>query len=146
LSGPKLDHLLDKTGASQVAVEHSANSLLVEQLALLEADNRHVIYQADSGDSAWTKRSVRQADHILLVGRGSANPEPAAIERSVQDTAAESRGTHTTLVLLTMGRGCLPEPRNGWRRGTWTDTSTCGWMAKRITGVWLACSRAMPWV
>jgi predicted acylesterase/phospholipase RssA len=114
LSGPKLDQLLDKTGASQVTVEHSANSLLVEQLALLEADNRHVIYQADAGDSAWTKRSVRQADHILLVGRGSANPELAAIERSVQDTAAESRATHTTLVLLHQDGSRLPSGTKKW--------------------------------
>ncbi len=114
LSGPKLDNLPGKRGASQVTADDSANSLVVEQLALLEADNRHVIYQTDSGDSAWTRRSVRQADHILLVGRGSADPQPGAIERSVQDTVAESRSTHTSLVLLHEDGSRLPSGTRKW--------------------------------
>jgi CRP-like cAMP-binding protein/predicted acylesterase/phospholipase RssA len=114
LNGSKLDDLLGKPGASQVTAEHSANSLVVEQLALLEADNRHVIYQTDSGDSAWTRRSVRQADHILLVGRGSADPQPAAIERSVRDTVAESRSTHTSLVLLHENGSRRPSGTRKW--------------------------------
>jgi NTE family protein/lysophospholipid hydrolase len=113
LSAPKLDALLGKSGASQVTADDSANSLVVEQLALLEADNQHVIYQTDSEDSAWTRRSVRQADHILLVGHGSADPQPGAIERSVQDAVA-SRSTRSSLVLLYPDGSRRPSGTKRW--------------------------------
>lgn len=100
LSSAKMDDLLGKAGAAQVTEDDSANSLVVEQLGILEVDNRHVLYQTDADDSAWTRRSVRQADHILLLGRGSANPERTAIERLLERTAAAQHGTHMSLVLL----------------------------------------------
>lgn len=114
LSGAKLDDLLGKQGASQVAAEDSADSLVVEQLALLEADNRHVIYQADGSNSAWTSRSVRQADHVILVGRGSADPQPGEVERSVLGAIAEGRRTHTTLVLLHKDGSQRPSGTRKW--------------------------------
>src|SRR5262249_46950785 len=100
LSSAKMDDLLGKAGAAQVTEDDSANSLVVEQLGILEVDNRHVLYQTDADDSAWTRRSVRQADHILLLGRGSATPERTAIERLLERTAAAQHGTHMSLVLL----------------------------------------------
>ena len=114
LNGVKLDQLLGRPGASQVTAEDSADSLLVEQLALLEADHRHVIYQTDPDDSAWTRRSVRQADHILLVGRGAADPQPGAIERSVRDAVTDSRSTHSSLVLLHQDGSRMPSGTKRW--------------------------------
>ena len=121
LTGPKLDDLLGRRGASQVAADDSANSLVVEQLALVEANNRHVVYQADLGDSPWTIRTVRQADHMLLVGRASADAQPGGIERSVLGAIAESRYAHTSLVLL---------HKDGSRR----PTGTRQWLDARRVG------------
>ena len=117
LNGAKLDALLGKSGASQVAEDDSANSLVVEQLGLVEADNRHVIYQTDPGHSAWTRRSIRHADHLLLVGRGPAGSSLSAIEASVHRAAAP-HSTHTSLVLL-------------HRDGSVRPTGTRAWLAAR---------------
>lgn len=114
LTGPKLDDLLGRRGASQVAADDSANSLVVEQLALVESENRHVVYQADAGGSPWTIRSVRQADHVLLVGRAAADPQPGAIERSTLDAIAQSRRTHTSLVLLHSDGSRVPSGTRKW--------------------------------
>jgi predicted acylesterase/phospholipase RssA len=53
-------------------------------LDVLEANHRAVVYQADSDLSGWTKRCIRQADLILVVGRANVAIPDAAL-RSMRD-------------------------------------------------------------
>ncbi|XP_055336510.1 patatin-like phospholipase domain-containing protein 7 isoform X2 [Paramacrobiotus metropolitanus] len=56
------------------ALEPVSEARLSAWLAQSEAENRIVLYQCDHSLSLWTKRSLRQADCILLVGMGDRCP------------------------------------------------------------------------
>ena len=58
------DHPEDKSSRNAVEVQ------LVNWLDELESNYRYLLYEADSGLTPWTLRSLRQADHILFVGHG----------------------------------------------------------------------------
>ncbi len=74
---------------------------------LLEQENSHsvIVYEADPQWSAWTRRAVRHADHVLFVGDARADPEPAALERRVQAEWDVGRVPRRSLVLVQPGGG-----------------------------------------
>lgn len=69
---------------------------------LLEQENAHavVVYEADPTWSAWTRRAVRHADHVLYVGDARADPKPGAFERRLDDVWQHARVPRRSLVLL----------------------------------------------
>ena len=62
-----------------------------------EEKNRFVVYIADDNLSAWTRKAVRQADLILLVGQAGSDPGINEVERFVDDHHTEDQ---KRLVLL----------------------------------------------
>jgi len=70
------------------------NGSLVAKLHRLEVDNRFVLYVGDEDASEWSKRCVRQADLVLLVGHGDGRPDLAGAEQALRDDV------QTELVLL----------------------------------------------
>ncbi len=58
-----------------IGVEAAGSPLIALQRA--EAESAFVVYRADTADAEWTRRCLRQADVLLLVGRIAA-PVPAA--------------------------------------------------------------------
>lgn len=114
LSGARFDELVGTEGASQMTADDCSDSLIVERLAMVEASNRYVIYQADGADSAWTRRCARQADHVLLVGMGNGAPQCGEVERAVQTAVAATPGTHASLVLLHADGSRRPSGTRRW--------------------------------
>ncbi|HEX6015660.1 MAG TPA: cyclic nucleotide-binding and patatin-like phospholipase domain-containing protein, partial [Geminicoccaceae bacterium] len=61
-----------------------ADSGSSERLDALEGTHDLVLYLAEPGPSPWTRLCLRQADHVLLLGRASPGggpaPEPAVLE------------------------------------------------------------------
>ncbi len=49
-------------------------------LNALEHDHDMVLYRSEAGDDEWTRRCLRQADVVLLVGDGTRSPGPAPVE------------------------------------------------------------------
>jgi NTE family protein len=54
-------------------------------LNALEHDHQLVLYLATADDDEWTRRCLRQADVVLLVGDGTRPPAPAPVERVLAD-------------------------------------------------------------
>jgi predicted acylesterase/phospholipase RssA len=60
-----------------------ADIRLPSWLAEQEEAHRFVVYQADPLATAWSALAVRQADRVLVVGRGSGDPSPTAAEQAL---------------------------------------------------------------
>jgi predicted acylesterase/phospholipase RssA/CRP-like cAMP-binding protein len=73
---------------------------LTGRLDALEIGQRAVVYQAAAELTPWTKRCVRQADLILLVGRAEAIPPNPALEQLQNYFASCAITARIELVLL----------------------------------------------
>ena len=60
--------------------ETLANSAVIAYLTQLEETNKVVVYQCDPFASDWTRRCIRQADVILLVGNAGDSPDVGQLE------------------------------------------------------------------
>ena len=113
LCSRRLDGMVGMGGAAQMAEDNPQNCRLAAWLDDQEARCRFVVYEADASVSAWTMRCVRQADQVLIVGEGGADPAPGAAEETVcaRDDAAAVR---RTLVLLHPDGSRLPTGTRRW--------------------------------
>lgn len=83
--------------AAESALEEAAETLvadtyddrLVSWVSEQEARYRFSIYEAEPELNAWTKRCLRQADRIVLVGRSSHQPALSAVEREAAEIDRE---------------------------------------------------------
>lgn len=57
--------------------------ILIEWLNQQEQDYRYVVYETDVAFTPWTKRSLRQADKILLIAHENQNDALNAIEKDI---------------------------------------------------------------
>lgn len=120
-------------GAAQTSPEDRRNAEIVSWLNELESRYKYVVYEGEPAVSQWSRRCIRQADRILLIGRAGASPEPVAYETAL--LAGEIRA-HTT------GQQDQPERQaaeHGSRielvllhnAGAATASKTAAWLAAR---------------
>jgi predicted acylesterase/phospholipase RssA len=95
LNSQRLDDELP-TAAAQTEFDAPENSTMVAWLSEQEMRYRFVIYQSDATPSAWTRRCIRQADHILLVGWADSEPALSEIELHMRNMS----NARQSLVLL----------------------------------------------
>lgn len=113
-------HILDERlwkGASDVALGDPAAAAVVQWLAEQEEAADYVLYEADSRRDAWVDRCLRQADHILLVGRSQAVPPPAKSARWFRLMGLASPSVRRDLVLL-HDSAEAPRGSAAWRAAT----------------------------
>jgi predicted acylesterase/phospholipase RssA len=99
LTSGVVDAALGRAAAAQAFDRDGSSARLVEWLAEQELEHRFVLYQSDADASPWTERSIRQADHLVIVADAAADPAPGEIETHL---LGGRDGTHPrpTLVLL----------------------------------------------
>lgn len=66
---------------SSVSEDRAVEAKLTAHLDALEGSHRAVVYQADADLTPWTKRSIRQADLILVVGRANGSTPEEGLRR-----------------------------------------------------------------
>ncbi|MBT8212844.1 MAG: patatin-like phospholipase family protein, partial [Acidimicrobiia bacterium] len=71
-----------------VIAEAAGGSALPAPLHTVEAGHDLVVYLGNPDDEEWTRRCIRQADRVLLVADGSADPGRRPIERLLGETDA----------------------------------------------------------
>ncbi len=118
LTSASVDAALGRAGAAQVPDRDGGR--LVQWLASLEHDHRHVVYEADCHASPWTERCLRQADRILLVADATANPAPGEIETQLLARERADRPGQT-LVLLHRPDTTAPTGTARWLSGRFSD-------------------------
>ena len=74
----------------------------------IERAHRFVVYVTDPTDEAWTRRCLRQADRVVLVGRARADATPNETERELP------RATAVELVLIQQADAALPGGTSAW--------------------------------
>lgn len=94
-----------ETGAAQASLENRRNAEIVSWLNELESRYQYVIYEGEPAISEWSRRCVRQADRILLIGRAGAPSQPTEHETALlaggaQVHTVDQHGSRTELVLL----------------------------------------------
>lgn len=77
-----------------------------------ELEDRHtlVLYVGDAADSEWTRRCLRAADRVLLIGDATASPAAGAVDEAI---ARSGHGT-VDLVLLHPADAGLPRGTRAW--------------------------------
>jgi NTE family protein/lysophospholipid hydrolase len=140
LSADRFDAAFGRTGAAQTPRDHPADVTIGGWLAEQEAAHRAVVYVAEPTMSPWTRRSLAQADRLLLVADAAGDAAPSLFER---EAAAEARTTPRELVLLHPPGTARPEGTARWldarllaahhhvRLGSDADAASA---ARRVTG------------
>jgi predicted acylesterase/phospholipase RssA/CRP-like cAMP-binding protein len=66
VSSERMDEILGKPGVAQSETETPGDVRVSQVLHELEHESTHLIYQADTGPTPWSKRITRQADNVLI--------------------------------------------------------------------------------
>jgi predicted acylesterase/phospholipase RssA/CRP-like cAMP-binding protein len=98
-------------GPPDAARPGSLNALLQD----LERDHRYIVYAADPSPSEWTRRSLRQADLVLLVADATMPPPGHALEAGPLTEAGQGTMARRELVLV-------------HRRGTERASGAAAWL------------------
>jgi predicted acylesterase/phospholipase RssA/CRP-like cAMP-binding protein len=109
LSSDLVDRYLGARGVAQSFDHEHHGAHLCEWLAEQELEHRFVLYQSDPGLSPWTERSMRQADHVVVVGDATADPGLGEIEAEILSRSQQSIPGRTL---------ALVHPPNGTPSGT----------------------------
>ncbi len=109
LTRSRVDEAIEP-GASQALVDDPLNPAIVSWWTEIETSHRYAIYQAEAQDSPWSRRCLRQADRVVLVGLAGADPQPSAHETALLAeweklhenglAPAEKKASDVELVLL----------------------------------------------
>ena len=83
LSSADVDHAFMRKGAAQCEFTDPDNAGLVQWLAEQESVHHHIVYCADGELNAWTRRCLRQADHVLFLADGNDRPAIQAVESQI---------------------------------------------------------------
>jgi hypothetical protein len=97
LNSTRLDHIYGQEGAAQTPLDDPTTPVLDSWMSEQETRYQYILYAADPVWSTWTRRCLRQADRILIVGQSHSDPAPGPIELALKSLEISAR---TELVLL----------------------------------------------
>jgi predicted acylesterase/phospholipase RssA/CRP-like cAMP-binding protein len=101
-------------GAAQTPAGGALEERLIGWLNECEDHNDFVLFQADAEMSEWTRRCIRQADRVLLVGMGNESPEINASEAALFNSGEFNPALRKELVLLHPHYSQLPHGTAAW--------------------------------
>ncbi len=99
LTSQQCDQIMGREGFAQAAFDDPRNATLLDWLNEQEFNYRYVIYVADERVSNWSRRCLRQGDHILFMADAKGPPEKGEIEQQLTEEH-KLTGRRTSLVLL----------------------------------------------
>ncbi|MGB0750014.1 MAG: cyclic nucleotide-binding domain-containing protein, partial [Magnetospiraceae bacterium] len=107
------DEWFGVVGAAQTPMGSSRTRMLQSWLNQQEFAHDFTIYTADPDVTNWTRRCVRQADHVLFIAPTDAPPDMGDIEEQVLDEE-NLVGVRKSLVLLHPEETTIPSRTNDW--------------------------------
>ncbi|MCG8419207.1 MAG: patatin-like phospholipase domain-containing protein [Proteobacteria bacterium] len=114
LNSEIVDSLMGTPGISNAPVDDPQSVRLVVWLNGQEHRHRFLLYVADSTATGWSKRCIRQADHILLVGEAGDDPRPEPIESELLLNRDRPIRVPQSLILLHPPSTEQPLGTNAW--------------------------------
>ncbi len=95
-----IDDLAGLPGVAMAQPGSEEDSQLGNWFANEEGRQRFTILEADAEDTEWTRRCLRQADMILIVGNSADDPVPTATEVELIHEVEKVRSVRHVMVLL----------------------------------------------
>ena len=100
VNSESIENLVGVSGVSMARQGSPEESDLDDWLSQQENRQRFLLLEADAESTEWTRRCLRQADLILIVGNSADDPLPSAAELDLTHEADALRSVRQVLVLL----------------------------------------------
>jgi predicted acylesterase/phospholipase RssA/CRP-like cAMP-binding protein len=100
LNRSRVDDALGRRGVAELPEDDPDAMRLVQWLNERETAYRFVVYEADASWSGWCERSIRQADHVLVVADAGGDPALGENELRMRQRGHTARAPEQSLVLL----------------------------------------------
>jgi predicted acylesterase/phospholipase RssA/CRP-like cAMP-binding protein len=113
LNSGHVDSLFGITGLAQSHRDDTNHTRLADWLSEQETRYRQLVYEADTVDSEWTARCLRQADRVLLVANSGDDPAQAA-SRAADLERMGAAGKSLILVVLHENGTIPPKGTRDW--------------------------------
>jgi predicted acylesterase/phospholipase RssA/CRP-like cAMP-binding protein len=114
LNSAIVDRLLHTPGAAASPEGGTGSIRLLSWLGEQEMKHAFIIFEADPGDTPWTRRCMRHADHVLMTARASAMARDGVAENQ---PAASGQGlvkAKRSLVMLHEDGSSMPRGTREW--------------------------------
>ncbi|CCQ72880.1 cyclic nucleotide-binding domain-containing protein [Magnetospira sp. QH-2] len=112
MDSERCERLLERPGIAQLPFDDTRNGSFLGWLNEQESQADFAIYLADSDTSNWSHRCLRQADHVLFVGKGGDSPDIGDIEGALLKTPLQ--GVRKTLLLVHAPETKVPQGSLAW--------------------------------
>ncbi|MCP3850256.1 MAG: cyclic nucleotide-binding domain-containing protein [Gammaproteobacteria bacterium] len=106
------DSFHDKSVAQSTFAD-SQNDLLLQWLSAQENAHRHVIYNIDTTLTNWTRRCLRQTDHLLFIAKATDDSAISDFEQSIIDEISD-KCAKKTLILIHSNDIKVPSNSSQW--------------------------------
>src|SRR4051794_5023903 len=116
-----VDASLGKDQIAQTSDADPGSLRLLPWLHDLEERTRFVVYEADTRPSVWSRRVLRQCDHVLFVAGSGDRAGISALEQQARTMLVGRGRPRTGLVLLHHPSTTLPRGTGDWLRDRGSD-------------------------
>lgn len=113
VNSAKIDQELGE-GIAQTTSDAANDIRVTTWLNNIEKQHRFILYIADNEATEWTKRCIRQAEQILIVGSATSNPQLSAIEEKYLQADNLASIADQSLVLLHPDGSKNPKGTQRW--------------------------------
>jgi NTE family protein len=117
LTAAETERRMAEAGIAQAWGDAPDTARLLAWLEAREVDHRFVLYQADEGATAWTRRGMRQADRVILLARADEDPGPGTLERELARLEDRASDAHEVLVIVHPDGSRRPSGTRRWLAG-----------------------------
>jgi lysophospholipid hydrolase len=113
-SGAMAEEFAAAAGLAQAADDDPLEPGLLAWLEDLEAGHDFVLYEADATATPWTRRCLKRADQVLIVGRAGDAPGVSGVEKECLPEDKSLMVAPRTLVLIHDDGSRLPSGTRDW--------------------------------
>lgn len=114
LSRKRIDDLLHTPGLASSPEDGPGTIRLLAWLNEQETKYPFILFEADATATPWTRRCLRQADHILLVAHASDGPDSGRVDPSLLHSQKGSHHARRSLILIHQNGNSLPTGTRKW--------------------------------
>jgi predicted acylesterase/phospholipase RssA len=114
LSRKHIDDLLHTPGIATSPEDGPGTIRLLAWLNEQETKYPFILFEADHGDTPWTRRCLRQADHVLLVAQASDGSNFGMVDPSLLHSRKGSHHARRSLILIHQNGNSLPTGTRKW--------------------------------
>ncbi len=100
LNAGRIDQLIGVPGIATAKSGSAEDTRLGDWLAEQESQQRFIVLEADPEATEWTRRCLRQADLVLIVGNSADDPSASGAELELIQHKDRTRSVRHVLVLL----------------------------------------------